>query len=127
MKSDRKRDPISFETRQAMMGGVRAGEKVAAIAPDMGRNLSTIATIWSDRKRILKHIDSVVPMKSTIISKRRGQVLEKTEKLSEDDDVISSRAWAYCVTTLPSPQAFAVILKGEYTACCTKLIIVLVK
>ena len=81
VKSDKKRDSISFETKQAIIRKVQAGEKVAAIARDMGKNRSTIATIWSDRKRILKHIDSVVPMKSTIISKRRGQALEQTEKM----------------------------------------------
>ena len=81
VKGDRQRDPVSFETKQAIIRRVEAGEKVAAIAREMGKNRSTIATIWSDRKRIQKHIDSVVPMKSTIISKRRGQVLEKTEKL----------------------------------------------
>ena len=54
---------------------------MAAIARDMGKNRSTIATIWMDRERIMQHINSAVPMKSTIICKRRGQALEQTERM----------------------------------------------
>ena len=77
----KKRESISFETKQAIIKRMESGEKMSKIAEELGKNRSSICSIWKDRERIKQHINSAVPMKSTIICKRRGHVLEETEKL----------------------------------------------
>ena len=44
-------------------------------------NRSTVGTIYKQKDRIMEHVKGAVPMQSTIISKRRGKVLEEMEKL----------------------------------------------
>jgi hypothetical protein len=44
-------------------------------------NESTVRTIIKDKVRIMQYVKSSVPMQSTIISKKRGIVIEELEKI----------------------------------------------
>ncbi|XP_068187801.1 jerky protein homolog-like isoform X2 [Antennarius striatus] len=77
----KKRQAISMETKVAIIKKLDSGEKMANVARAYGLNRSTIGTIYKGKDRIMKHVKNVVPMASTIISKKRGQCLERMEKL----------------------------------------------
>ena len=44
-------------------------------------NRSTISMILKNKDNIMAHVKSAVPLMSTIISKKRGKVMEDMEKL----------------------------------------------
>jgi hypothetical protein len=44
-------------------------------------NESTVRTVIKDNVRIMQHVKSSVPVQSTIISKKRGILIEEMEKL----------------------------------------------
>ena len=51
------------------------------IACSYNMNCSTIGTILKNKDKIMEHVKSAVWMMSTIISKKRGKVMEEMEKL----------------------------------------------
>ena len=51
------------------------------VACTFNMNLSTVGTIYKSKDRIMKYMRSAVPLQSTIISKKRGKLIEETEKL----------------------------------------------
>ena len=44
-------------------------------------NRSCIGTVYKGKDRILEHVMNVIPMTSTVISKRRGKCVEEMERL----------------------------------------------
>ena len=56
------------------------GEKMSDVARKFNMNRSTIGTIMKNKEKIVEHVKSAVPMQSTIISKKRGKVIEEMEK-----------------------------------------------
>ena len=56
------------------------GEKMSDVARKFNMNLSTVGTIIKNKEKIVEHVKSAVPMQSTIISKKRGKVIEEMEK-----------------------------------------------
>ena len=57
------------------------GEKMVNVARTFMMNRSTVGTIYKSKDRIMEHVKSAVPMQSTIISKKRGKLIEETEEL----------------------------------------------
>ena len=55
---------------------------MADIAHSHNMNRSTISPILKNKDKIMEHVKSAVPMMSTIISKKRGNVMEEVEKLA---------------------------------------------
>uniref|UniRef100_A0AAQ5X1R0 HTH CENPB-type domain-containing protein n=1 Tax=Amphiprion ocellaris TaxID=80972 RepID=A0AAQ5X1R0_AMPOC len=79
--SVKKRQAISFEMKVAIIKKLDAGEKMVSVARAYNMNRSTIGTIYKQKDRIMEHVKGAVPMQSTIISKKRGKILEEMEKL----------------------------------------------
>ena len=80
-RSVKKRQAISFEKKVAIITKLDAGERMVSVARAYNMNRSTIGTIYKQKDCIMEHVKGAVPMQSTIISKRRGKVLEEMEKL----------------------------------------------
>ena len=57
------------------------GKKIVDVTHSYNPNGSTIGTILKNKDKIVEHVKSTVPMMSTIISKKRGKVMEEMEKL----------------------------------------------
>ena len=76
----KKRQAIPFETKIAIIKRADDGDKKADIAREYKLSRSTVSTICQQKDRILNHVKGSVLMKSTIISKRRGKVMEKMEQ-----------------------------------------------
>ncbi|XP_068246736.1 tigger transposable element-derived protein 1-like [Palaemon carinicauda] len=79
--SAKKRQAISFETKVAIIKKLDSGEKMVNVARAYNLNRSTVGTIYKQKDRIMEHVKGAVPMQSTIISKRRGKIIEEMEKL----------------------------------------------
>ncbi|ROT86069.1 putative tigger transposable element-derived protein 1-like isoform X9 [Penaeus vannamei] len=79
--SAKKRQAITMETKVDIIKRVERGEKMADVARSYQMNRSTIGTILKNKDKIMEHVKSSVPMQSTIISKKRGKVIEELEKL----------------------------------------------
>jgi transposase-like protein len=79
--ASKKRRTITMETKVEIIKRSEKGEKMVDIARTCGMSPSTIGTIVRDKDRIMQHVKSSVPMQSTIISKKRGIVIEEMEKL----------------------------------------------
>ena len=77
----KKRQAISFETKVAIIKKLDAGEKMVNVARTYNMNRWTIGTIYKQKDRIMEHVKSAVGMQSTIISKKRGELIEEMEKL----------------------------------------------
>ena len=76
-----KRKAISMETKVAIIKKLDGGEKMVNVARTFMMNRSTVGTIYKSKDRVMEHVKSAVPMQSTIISKKRGKLIEETEKL----------------------------------------------
>ncbi|XP_021573038.1 tigger transposable element-derived protein 1 [Carlito syrichta] len=76
----KKRQAITMETKVKIIERVERGEKMVDVARSYNMNRSTICTILKNKDKIMEHMKSAVPM-STIISKKRGKVMEEMEKL----------------------------------------------
>ncbi|XP_066958825.1 tigger transposable element-derived protein 1-like [Macrobrachium rosenbergii] len=72
---------ISMETKVAIIKKLESGEKMVEVARHYNMYRSTIGTIFKNKDRIMEHMKSEVPVQSTIISKRRGKLVEEMEKL----------------------------------------------
>ncbi|XP_068247804.1 tigger transposable element-derived protein 1-like [Palaemon carinicauda] len=79
--SAKKRQAISFETKVGIIKKLDTGEKMVSVARAYNLNRSTVGTIYKQKDRIMEHVKGAVPMQSTIISKRRGKIIEEMEKL----------------------------------------------
>ncbi|KAI6658166.1 Tigger transposable element-derived protein 1-like isoform X2 [Oopsacas minuta] len=77
----KKRHAISMETKVAIIIKLDSGEKMVNVARAYNMDRSTISTIYKCKDRVMEHVKSTVPMLSTIISKKRGKLLEEMEKL----------------------------------------------
>ncbi|TEA38794.1 hypothetical protein DBR06_SOUSAS610161, partial [Sousa chinensis] len=60
---------------------VERGEKMVDVTRSYSMNRSTISTILKNKDKIMEHVKSAVPKMSTIVSKKRGKVMEEMEKL----------------------------------------------
>ncbi|XP_029644134.1 CENPB DNA-binding domain-containing protein 1-like [Octopus sinensis] len=77
-----KRHAISLEYKLAMIKRYEKGEKMVAIARAYGLSRTTVSTIIHDKERILTHIQETAPgMKSTVITKKRGKIIQEMEHL----------------------------------------------
>ncbi|XP_067944941.1 tigger transposable element-derived protein 1-like [Watersipora subatra] len=79
--SAKKRQTISFETKVSIIKKLDAGEKMVSVAQVYNLNRSTVGTIYKQKDRIMERVKGAVPMQSTIISKKRGKIIEEMEKL----------------------------------------------
>ena len=70
-----------METKVKIIERVEQGEKMVDIARLYNMNHSTNGMILKNKDKIMEHVKSVVPMMSTIISKKHGKVMEEMEKL----------------------------------------------
>ena len=77
----KKRQAISLETKVTIIKKLDSGEKMVNVARTFNMNRSTVGTIYKSKDRIMEHVKSAMPMQSTIISKKRGKLIEETEKL----------------------------------------------
>ena len=77
----KKRHAITMETKVDIIKRHKKGEKCVDIARVYQMNESTIRTFIKDKERIIQHVKSAAPMQSTIISKRRGHLIEEMENL----------------------------------------------
>ena len=73
---------IMMETKVKIVERVERGKKIVDVACFYNMNHSTIGTILKNKDKIMEHVKSAVPMMSTIISKKRGNVMEEVEKLA---------------------------------------------
>ncbi|KAK3876081.1 hypothetical protein Pcinc_019093 [Petrolisthes cinctipes] len=78
--SAKKRQAITLEVKMDIIKRLESGEKMANVARKFNMNRSTIGTILKNKAKIVEHVKSSVPMQSTIISKKRGKVIEEMEK-----------------------------------------------
>ncbi|XP_068229516.1 tigger transposable element-derived protein 1-like [Palaemon carinicauda] len=79
--SAKKRQAISFETKVAIIKKLDTGEKMVSVARAYNLNRLTVGTIYKQKDRIMEHVKGAVPMQSTIISKKRGKIIEEMEKI----------------------------------------------
>lgn len=77
----KKRQAISLETKVAIIKRLDGGDRMVNVASSYNMNRSTIGTIYKNKDRIMEYAKNAVPMQSTIISKRRGQLFEEMERL----------------------------------------------
>ncbi|XP_066457664.1 tigger transposable element-derived protein 1-like [Eleutherodactylus coqui] len=77
----KKRQAITMQTKVDIIKRVERGEKMSDVARLYQMNHSTIGTILKSKDRIMEHVRSSVPTHSTIISKKRGKVIEELENL----------------------------------------------
>ncbi|KAG9474251.1 hypothetical protein GDO78_004520 [Eleutherodactylus coqui] len=75
----KKRQAITMQTK-ADIKRVERGE-ISDVARSYQMNRSTIGTILKSKDRIMEHVRRSVPMHSTVISKKRGKVIEELENL----------------------------------------------
>eukprot|EP00069_Balaena_mysticetus_P010247 bmy_06744T0 len=54
---------------------------MADVARSHNKNRSTTSTILKNKNKIMEHVKSAVPMMLTVISKKRGKVMEEMQKL----------------------------------------------
>ena len=80
-ESEKKRKPITFETKVTMIKRVDGGERVADVARSFNVNRSTVATIYKKKASIMEHMKGAVPMEALCLSKKRGKVIQEMEKL----------------------------------------------
>jgi len=81
LKGDKRRHTITMETKVGIIKKYEKGEKMADIARAHKMSHSTIRTIIRDKVRIMDHVKKSVSMHTTIITKKRGILIEKMEKL----------------------------------------------
>lgn len=79
--NSKKRHTITLETKVNIIKRHDSGEKVVDIARSYLMNESTIRTIIRDKERIKGHVRSAPQMQTTIITKKRGTVMEEMERL----------------------------------------------
>ena len=72
---------ISSEIKLVIIKKLDAGEKMVNVTREYNMNCSTIGTVYKQKDRIMEHVKSAVEMQSTIISKRRGKLIDEMEKL----------------------------------------------
>ncbi|XP_066875983.1 tigger transposable element-derived protein 1-like isoform X3 [Kogia breviceps] len=77
----KKRHAITMETKVKIIERVERGEKMVDVAHSYNLNRSTIGSIVKNKDKIMEHVKSAMPMTSTIITKKRGKVMEEMEKL----------------------------------------------
>ncbi|XP_057575413.1 tigger transposable element-derived protein 1-like isoform X2 [Hippopotamus amphibius kiboko] len=77
----KKRHAITMETKVKIIERVERGEKMVDVAQSYNLNRSTIGSIVKNKDKIMEHVKSAMPMTSTIITKKRGKVMEEMEKL----------------------------------------------
>ncbi|XP_045101357.1 tigger transposable element-derived protein 1-like [Portunus trituberculatus] len=78
--SAKKRQAITLEVKMDIIKRLEKGEKMSDVARKFNMNRSTVGTIIKNKEKIVEHGKSAVPMQSTIISKKRGKVIEEMEK-----------------------------------------------
>ncbi|XP_045117649.1 tigger transposable element-derived protein 1-like [Portunus trituberculatus] len=78
--SAKKRQAITLEVKMDIIKRLEKGEKMSDVARKFNMNRSTVGTIIKNKEKIVEHVKSAVPMQSTIISKKRGKVIEEMEK-----------------------------------------------
>ena len=69
------RKPMSMERKVEIIKRFDAGE-MADVARAFKVNRSSIGTVYKGKDRILEHVKNVIPMTSTVITKRRGKCVE---------------------------------------------------
>lgn len=77
----KKRNVISIENKKDMILRYENGETLSSIARRYGMNRSTIGTILKQKEKIKEFVQSAGPLKSAMMTKRRGRVLEEMERL----------------------------------------------
>ena len=77
----KKRQAIMMETKVKIIERVERREKMVDVTRSYNMNRSTISTILKNKDKIMEHVKSAVPKMSTIVSKKRGKVMEEMEKL----------------------------------------------
>jgi hypothetical protein len=80
-KHMRKRSKIDLETKMKIITKYETGQRLSAIARELGLRVSTVNTIVKDADRIKEHVRASAPMKSTIITKQRSRAIYETENL----------------------------------------------
>ena len=70
-----------METKVTIIKKLDSGEKIVNVARTFNMNCSNVGTIYKSKNRIMEHVKSAVPIQSTIISKKRGKLVEEKEKL----------------------------------------------
>lgn len=77
----KKRQAITLEVKMDIIKRLERGERMSDVARKFNMNRSTVGTILKNKEKIVEHVKFPVPMQSTIITKRRGKVIEEMEKL----------------------------------------------
>jgi transposase-like protein len=75
----RKRSKIDLETKMKIITKYETGQRLSAIARELGLSASTVNTIVKNADRIKEHVRGCAPMKSTIITKQRSRAIYETE------------------------------------------------
>ncbi|XP_063608853.1 tigger transposable element-derived protein 1-like isoform X2 [Penaeus indicus] len=78
--SAKKRQAITFQVKMDIIKRFEKGEKMSAVARKFNMNRSTVGTIIKNKEKIVEHMKNPVPMQSTIISKKRGKVIDAMER-----------------------------------------------
>ena len=77
----KKRQVIMTDTKVKIIERVERGKKMVDVACYYNMNGSTICMILKNKDKIMEHVKSAVLIMATTISKKRGKVMEETEKL----------------------------------------------
>ena len=78
--SAKKCQTITLEVKMDIIRRLDNGENIFDVARKFNMNRSTVGTIMNNKEKVVEHVKSAVPMQSTIISKKRGKVIEEMEK-----------------------------------------------
>ena len=71
-----KRSGKPSETKVAIINKIDAGKKHVSVARFFQVPPSNVNTIYKQKDSILEHVKRSVVMQSTVISKRRGKIIE---------------------------------------------------
>lgn len=77
----RRRKTLSFATKLEIIQRIEKGETLASVGRAFDLRTSTISTIMKGKNRILDYIKNSGSLDSCIVTKRRGVVIEQTERL----------------------------------------------
>ncbi|KAL4648513.1 tigger transposable element-derived protein 1-like [Arapaima gigas] len=80
-RAKRKKSTITLEEKLKMIEMCESGQRLSAIAREMGHPLSTVSTIMRDKARILESTRNISVLKSTIITKKRQGPISEMESL----------------------------------------------
>lgn len=81
IKSKKQRSTITLEEKLNIIRMYEDGKIISTIARDINRPISTVNTIVKDKVRIVESMKDAVPLKGTIITKKRQGPISEMEKL----------------------------------------------